>query len=93
MSKNENLNVSEKNTKKELLELINKLKKTEIIDMINIFNNVNLSKQKAGVFFENEKNNTNMSIKVEKKKIKIPKNLNKLKFYERKANNKPYDNI
>lgn len=82
---NININASEKNTKNELLGLISKLKKTEILDMIDNYNRVNMKNNKI-----KEKN---ISIKIEKKKLKIPKNLNKIQLKNRKLDNEYYKNI
>ncbi len=80
---NININASEKNTKNELLSLISRLKKTQILNMIDNFNKVN-----------NIKNNEpTSSLKVEKKKIKIPKNIKKKKLVIRKSDNEHYQNI
>lgn len=80
---NININASEKNTKNELLSLISRLKKTQILNMIDDFNKVN-----------NIKNNeSTSSLKVEKKKIKIPKNIKKKKLVIRKSDNEHYQNI
>lgn len=82
---NININASEKNTKNELLGLISKLKKTEILDMIDNYNRVNIKNNKV------EEKKT--SLKVEKKKIKIPPNLNKIQLKNRKLDNDYYKNI
>ena len=80
---NININASEKNTKNELLSLISRLKKTQILNIIYNFNKVN-----------NIKNNEpTSSLKVEKKKIKIPKNIKKKKLVIRKSDNEHYQNI
>tara|TARA_B100001989_G_C24280837_1_gene336281 strand:+ start:301 stop:579 length:279 start_codon:yes stop_codon:yes gene_type:complete len=89
-----NINASEKNTKKELLDIINRLKKTEILDMIDNYNKVNnkVNNEKTSNEKVNKKVNSHMEI--EKKKIKVPKkkNLNKIQFNPRKQDNEAYNN-
>ena len=88
---NNNVNFNANNTKKELLNIIARLKKSEIISMIDNYNNVN-NKNEDNI----NKNNDNANIKnikVEKKKI-IPKNLNKIRFNnKRKNDNEFYQHI
>lgn len=83
---NNNINANERNTKNELLNIISKLKKTQILDMINNFNKVNI---------QNDISNKEeqVKLKVQKKNIKVPQNLNKLKFNNRKEDNKQYKNV
>lgn len=93
-----NISASEKNTKKELLDIINKLKKTEILDMIDNFNKVNNKKNSVDTTSNetvNEKVNKKVDskLKIVKKKIIVPKkeNLNKIDFKARKSDNKEYN--
>ena len=87
MTNNNNINYNLNNTKKELLDIISKLKKTEIISMINQYNDVNNINNDI-----NKNENMNEKINVKKEKIKIPSNLNKIKFNSRKSNNVYYKN-
>ena len=87
MTNNNNINYNLNNTKKELLDIISKLKKTEIISMINQYNDVNNINNDV-----NKNENMNEKINVKKEKIKIPSNLNKIKFNSRKSNNEYYKN-
>lgn len=87
MTNNNNINYNLNNTKKELLDIISKLKKTEIISMINQYNDVNNINNDI-----NKNENMNEKINVKKEKIKIPSNLNKIKFNSRKSNNEYYKN-
>ncbi len=88
---NTNVNINKNNTKKELLNIISKLKKTQIVDMIDNYNKINEINNNE----EFDKSvNKNISLKIEKKKIKLPsqQELNKLKLNNRKLNNNAYNN-
>lgn len=96
---NKNIIYNNNSTKKELLNVISQLKKSEIVSILNnhnqSVNNQSINNQSVNNNSVNDNfmNNESISIKASKKKIKIPSNLNSLKFKEVKPDNKYYKNV
>ena len=91
---NKNIIYNNNSTKKELLNVISQLKKSEIVSILNNHNqSVNNQSVNNNSVNDNFINNESISIKASKKKIKIPSNLNSLKFKEVKPDNRYYKNV
>ena len=99
-------NISENNTRKELLDVLSKLKKTEIVSMINHYNNkkvnsrnsnknVNSRNSNKNVKVQNTGMNSRMNtgINITKKKITVPKNLNSLELKPTAPDNDQYNGV
>lgn len=89
-----NVDFKENNTKKELLDIISRLKKSEIISMINEYNkNVSLNNT-SNTNTNTNTNNTNTKINAQKNTIKVPKNLGKIQFNNKRGqDNKQYKGV
>ena len=86
---NTNVNFKANNTKKELLDIISRLKKSEIISMINEHNKNVVNNNNNNVV-----NNNNLNLQVRKETIKIPENLGKIKFNNKRGkDNKQYKGV